>query len=153
MALGAIVAGTVANRVVYAGASLTAYTHVVIALVVCVVFLFSGPLLVFTGKLFYTKWRGTLEYGALATGVGGQFEPKWLKRPESIDESTLAVPDFSTTADLNQVVANVYDMGIIPLDLRNILLLIVATLLPFVPVVFMVIPLDAVLAHVVGFLL
>jgi hypothetical protein len=85
--------------------------------------------------------------------VGGQFEHKWLTRPESMDASALAVPDFSATADLYQVVTNVYAMGIIPLDLRNILLLIVATLLPFVPVVFMAIPLDAVLAHVVGFLL
>jgi hypothetical protein len=153
MAFGAIVAGMVANRVVHAGASLTAYTHVIATLVVCVVLLFSGPLLVFTGKLFYTKWRGTLAYGALATSVGGQFEHKWLTRPESLDESALAVPDFSTTADLNQVVANVYDMGIIPLDLRNILLLIVATLLPFVPVVFMAIPLDTIVAHVAGLLL
>ena len=73
MPLGAIVAGTVADRVVHAGASLTAYIHFPVALVVCIVLLFSGPLLVFTGKLFYTKWRGTLEYGALATGVGGQY--------------------------------------------------------------------------------
>jgi hypothetical protein len=153
MAFGAIVAGMVANRVVHAGASLTAYTHLMVALVVCVVLLFSGPLLVFTGKLFHTKWRGTFEYGALATGEGGQFEHKWLTRPESIDESTLAVPDFSATADLYQVVTNVYDMGIIPLDFRNILLLIVATLLPFVPVVFMAIPLDAIVAHVAGLLL
>jgi len=91
--------------------------------------------------------------GALAHGVGGQFKHKWLKRPESMDESALAVPDFSATADLYQVLTNVYNMGIIPLDLRNILLLIVATLLPFVLVVFMAIPLDAILAHVAGLLL
>src|SRR5215470_139704 len=121
MALGTIVAGTVADRVVHAGASPTAYIHLIVALVVCVVLLFGGPLLVFTGKLFYTKWRGTLEYGALATGVGGQFEHKWLKRSEGIDESALAVSDFSAITDLYQAVSNVYDMGIIPLDLRNIL--------------------------------
>jgi len=85
--------------------------------------------------------------------VGGQFEHKWLKRSEGIDESALAVSDFSAITDLYQAVSNVYDMGIIPLDLRNILLLIVATLLPFVPVVFMAIPLDAILAHVAGLLL
>jgi hypothetical protein len=153
MAFGAIVAGRVANRVVHAGAPLTAYTPFIVALVVCVVLLFGGPLLVFTGKLFHTKWRGTFEYGALATGEGGQFEHKWLKRPERIDASALEVPDFSATTDLYQVVANVYDMGIIPLDLRNILLLIVATLLPFVPVAFMAIPLEAILAHVAELLL
>jgi hypothetical protein len=153
MALGAIVAGMVANRVVHAGALLTAYTHFMIALVVCVVLLFSKPLLVFTSKLLHTKWRGTFACGALATGEGGQFEHKWLKRPESMDESALAAPDFSATTDLYQVVANVYNMGIIPLDLRNILLLIVATLLPFVPVAFMAIPLDTILARVAGLLL
>jgi hypothetical protein len=74
----------------------------------------------------------------------------WL---EATVAETLAVPDFSATADLYQVVANVYAMGIIPLDLRNILLLIVATLLPFVPVVFLAIPLDAIVAHAAGLLL
>jgi hypothetical protein len=44
-------------------------------------------------------------------------------------------------------------MGIIPLDLRNILLLIVATPLPFVPVAFMATPLETILAHVSELLL
>jgi hypothetical protein len=153
MALGAVAAGRVANRVVYAGVPLTAYSHFIGALVVGVVLLFSGPLLVFTGKLFHAKWRGTFDYGALATGAGGQFERKWFTRPESIDASALEAPDFSATTDLYQVVANVYAMGIIPLDFRNVLLLIVATLLPFVPVAFMAMPFDAILAHIAELLL
>jgi len=153
LALGAIVAGMVANRVVHAGAPPTAYIHGIVALVVCVVVLFSGPPLVFTGKLRHAKWRGTVEYGALATGEGGQFERKWLNRTGSIDESVLEVSDFSATTDLYQVVTNVYAMGTIPIDFRNRLFLMIATLLPFLPFALMAVPLDVLLTKLAGLLL
>jgi hypothetical protein len=96
---------------------------------------------------------GTLEYGALATGEGLQFERKWLKRLGTIDESALEASDFLATTDLYQIVANVYDMGVIPLDLRNLLLLIIATLLPFVPVLLMALPFEVILQELAGLLL
>jgi hypothetical protein len=43
---------------------------------------------------------------------------------------------------LAQVVSNVYAMDVIPIDLRNLVLLILATLLPFAPVALMAVPLD-----------
>ena len=153
LALGAMGAGMVANRVVHAGASPTAYIHFVVALVVCVVVLFSGPLLVFTGKLSYAKWCGTFEYGALALSEGQQFECKWLNRASSIDTSMLEVPDSSATTDLYQVVSNVYAMGVTPIDLRNLIFLMIATLLPFAPVALMDVPLDVVLSKLSGLLL
>jgi hypothetical protein len=153
LALGAIGAGMVANRVVHAGTPPTAYIHFVVALVVCVVVLFSGPLLVFTGKLFYAKWRGTFEYGALALSEGQQFERKWLNRAGGIDASVLEAPDFSATTDLYQVVANVYAMGVIPVDLRNLVFLMLATLLPFAPVALIAVPFDVVLTKLSELLL
>jgi hypothetical protein len=153
LALGAIGAGMVANRVVHAGASPTAYIHFVVALVVCVVVLFNGPLLVFTAKLFYAKWRGMFEYGALALSEGQQFERKWLNRAGSIDASVLEAPDFSATTDLYQVVSNVYAMGVIPIDLRNLVLLMLATLLPFAPVALIAVPFDVVLTKLSELLL
>jgi hypothetical protein len=153
LALGAIGAGMVANRVVHAGASPTAYIHFVVALVACVVVLFSGPLLVFTAKLFYAKWRGTFEYGALALSEGQQFERKWFHRARSIDASVLEASDFSATTDLYQVVSNVYAMGVIPLDLRNLVFLMLATLLPFAPVALIAVPLEVVMTKLSELLL
>jgi hypothetical protein len=153
LALGAIGAGMVANRVIHAGASPTAYILFVVALVVCVVVLFSGPLLVFTDKLFYAKWRGTFQYGALALSEGQQFERKWLTRAGSIDASVLEASDFSATTDLYQVVSNVYAMGVIPMDLRNLVFLTLATLLPFAPVALVAVPLDVVLTKLSELLL
>jgi len=83
-----------------------------------------------------------------------QFEWKWLHRADGLDEGVLEVPDFSATTDLYQVVANVYDMNTIPLDLKNLIPLIVATLLPFGPVVLMAVPpLDLILQNLAKFLL
>jgi len=152
-ALGAIAAGFVANHIVHSGVPLTAYIHLVGGLVVSVVLLFSGPLLMFSGKLLQAKRRGIFAYGALAIGEGQQFERKWLHRAEGLDEGVLEVPDFSATADLYQVVANVHDMNVIPLDLKNLIPLIVATLLPFVPVMLMAVPLDVILAQLANLLL
>ena len=65
-----------------------------------------------------------------------------------IDESALGVQDFSATVDLFQTVANVYEMKLLPVDVRSLALIAGATLLPFVPVVFMGIPTDVVLAKI-----
>jgi hypothetical protein len=152
-ALGAIVAGFVANHVMHAGVQLAAYLYLIGGSIVCVLILFSGPLLTFSGKLFRARRRGIFAYGALATSEGKQFERKWLDRAGGIDESALEVPDFSATTDLYQVVSNVYDMGTIPLDLKDLVPLAIATLLPFVPVALMAVPLDVLLRQLANLLL
>lgn len=152
-ALGAIVAGFVANHVMHAGIQLTAYVHLIGGSVVCVLILFSGLLLTFSGKLLRARRRGIFAYGALATAEGQQFERKWLDRAEGIDESALEVPDFSATTDLYQVVSNVYDMKSLPLDLKDLIPLIIATLVPFVPVALMTVPLDVLLRQLANLLL
>jgi hypothetical protein len=153
LTLGVIGAGRVANGVIHEGASPLAFKYSVIALVVFVVVLFSGPLLVFAGKLLRVWRAGVFQYGALADTVGHQFERKWFNRPGSTDESALDVPDFSATTDLYQIVSNVYEMRFVPLDLTSVIALIVATLLPFLPVVLMTVPLDVVLSRLANLLL
>jgi hypothetical protein len=152
-ALGAVVAGFIANHIIHLGVAPAVYLYLVGGLVVGVVILFSGPLLIFSGKLLQTKRQGIFAYGALATGEGQQFERKWLNRVEDLDENMLEVPDFSATTDLYQVVANVHNMSTIPLDLSNLSPLIAATLLPFVPVALMIVPLDVILQQLVKLLL
>jgi len=152
-ALGAIVAGFVANHIVHAGVPPTAYLYLIGGLVVGVVLLFSGPLFMFSDKLLRAQRQGIFEYGALATGEGQQFERKWLNRVGPLDEGVLEVPDFSATTDLYQVVSNVYEMGTIPLDLKDLVPLAAATLLPFVLVALMTVPLDVLLRQLANLLL
>ncbi len=153
LALGAVAAGAVANRVLYSGAPLLAFKHVAIGLVVFILALSAGPLTVFIKKLRGAKRRGTFEYGALACAVGRQFEQKWLGRAGGVDEGTLEAQDFSATTDLFQVVSNVYEMDSLPFGLKNLSELVVATLLPFVPVALLAVPFDVILKSIAKLLL
>ncbi len=141
-ALASIVAGAMANGVVHDGHPPMAYKYIIAGVTLVVVVLFSGPLLVFTGKLIRQWWRGVFEYGALATDFGQRFEHRWLRR---IDDQALEAPDFSAATDLSSVVTNVYQMRLVPMDLKSLGPLVVATLLPFVPVLLMAAHLDTIL--------
>jgi len=144
-ALGALVAGIMANRLIYHGVTMAIFKKMSIVLVVFIVVFFCGPLFIFTRKLIAEKRRGILAYGSLALGMGRQFERKWFDRSGQIEEAALEVPDFSSTTDLYQIVSNVYGMWSIPIDFRDVIMLIVATLLPFIPVLFIVLPFDVIL--------
>jgi len=150
---GTIVAGMVANRVVHLHASPLSYAHLIGAVAVFSLVIFCGPLLTFAGKLLQEWRRGIFRYGALADRAGAEFEAKWLDKPATPGDSMLDVPDFSTCTDLYQVVSNVYEMRVIPLDLRSVVLLLLATLAPFVPVMLMAVPFDTVVAKIAGLLL
>jgi hypothetical protein len=145
LGFGFIVAGAVANGVVTHGKNLLGYRYLVIGLVLFVIILFGAPLLVFTRKLTETWRRGVFEYGGIANALGRQFEQRWF-RSRRVGESALEVQDFSATVDLYQFVAYVYDMRLVPWDLKSALLLVLAALLPFVPVVLIAIPFDVILA-------
>src|SRR5215813_1290212 len=144
-ALGAVVAGQVANRITLYGESLATFKHIVIGLVVFALILFVGPLTLFIGKLRETRRRGDFEYGALAGEVGRQFERDLLYSERGVCEEGPNAPDFSSAANICGIVANVYEMKDFPFGLRNLGLLIAVALLPFVPVALMVLPVNVII--------
>jgi len=143
-ALGALVAGIAANRIVYLGGSVLIFRKTIVALVIFVVVFFSGPMLAFTRNLMAEKRRGIMAYGALAHGLGQQFEHKWIEHSGKVEESALEAADFSSTTDLYQIVSNVYRMWAIPIDLRDVGGLVVTTILPFIPLMLFVISPDVI---------
>lgn len=136
-ALGAIVAGMVANRVAHSGINLLEFRYVLIGFVVLVAFVFVSPLFAFTGKLVMAWRRGVIEYGALAQSLGRQFERRRLRRAAT--EEALDANDFSATVDLYSIASNVYGMNVVPFGLRDLASIAIAALLPFLPVVAMAI--------------
>ncbi len=104
--------------------------------------MFIAPFLVFSPVLLKAWQRGSIEYGALAGRVGDAFENKWLGRGGSLDQAALEKPDFSATTDLYSVAANVYAIRFVPVDLKDLLVIVGALLAPFVPVVMLAVPVD-----------
>lgn len=137
---GVVVAGSAANRVAYQGATVDAFQNTVGGLLVFVLVLFVGPLLVFAMKLHRQKVQGIFTYGALADDVGRQFENKWIANYDKYAGVALESSDFSATTDLYQVVSNVHEMHVLPFDVKGLLSLMVSALLPFIPVVLMMVP-------------
>ncbi|MGN6149295.1 MAG: hypothetical protein ACTHPD_12195, partial [Rhizomicrobium sp.] len=118
---------------------------------VLVAALFLGPLLVFVRKLM-AAWRwGIFEYGALARGLGRQMEKKWIGQTASAE--ALDANDFSATTDLYSIAANVYGMTLFPVSLANLIILFVATILPFVPVILMSVSPDVLFQKLTGIVL
>jgi hypothetical protein len=145
MALAVIVAGRSAHLVLAGGALPTQHFLFNAGLLAAIAVLFVAPLLVFIPTLVHAWQRGTLAYDALADQVGHAFERKWLS--QNVDKSALEKPDFSATTDLYGVVANVHAIRFVPVDLKDVIPLVAAMLLPFVPVVLLAFPLDAIWGH------
>jgi hypothetical protein len=126
-ALGAVVAGGIANRVVHQGMHLIEFKYIIATLIVAILILFVAPLIVFTRGILQARRRGIFAYGALAGAVGRHMERKWLKGTDGVDEGALDVQHFSATTDLYQIVSNVYQIKSMPLDLQDL----VVSLSPF----------------------
>lgn len=78
-AFGAMLAGTLANRIFYSGAKLPEFKMQIAAGVILLIFLLVGPLLVFAPRIAQAKRTGLLEYGALAQRYVREFDTKWLR--------------------------------------------------------------------------
>jgi hypothetical protein len=150
-ALATMVAARTARHVLEAGTLPTPDLWFNAGALLTLLALFAAPLLAFVPTLLRAWQRGTLAYGALAGRIGAAFEHKWLGT--AADRDALARPDFSATADLYGVAANVYALRFVPIDLKNLAALAAALLAPFVPVVFLAIPVDVLLGSLRSLLL
>ena len=107
----------------------------------------------FSGKLLATWDRGVLDYGALANRVGREFERHWIEDRGDFAANPLHGQLSSAAARMGTLSSNVYGMRFVPVDSRSVILLVVMTLLPFLPVVLMVLPLDVVVKDLAKFLI
>jgi len=149
-AIGAIIAGAIANRVTHDGASLFSFRYLIVGFdIFCLIF-FVSPLLVFSNKLMETWRRGSRQYGALARYIGRELEKKWLNR--EVGSEVLEANDFSATIDFYAVAANACTINIVPVAMRNILILAAGAVLPFVPVLLVAVPPSVLVQKLAGLL-
>ena len=145
LAQGALLAGMMANRIFYAGATLHQFKLELIGLVAVMVFAILGPLLVFSPKLAAAKRAGSREYGILAQNYAREFDRKWLRGGAAADEPLLGSADIQSLADLGNSFAVVKEMKLVPFSAQTVLQLAVITLLPVGPLLLTMIPLEELL--------
>lgn len=134
-------AGVLANDIVYDKIPLQNFVPAIITYAVVILIVFTGPLLVFSGMLRRVKRHGLHEYGALATTYTSSFHKKWIKGENPDHEVLLGTGDIQSLADLGNSFSIVDKMKPIPIDPLDLLHLVVASLLPMVPLLLTVMPL------------
>ncbi len=150
--LGVGLAGAIANRVFHEGQKVLAYRYLAPVLIAAALLISVVPYFFFTPTLMRMRRRGMLKYGALARGVGEQFEQKWLDRVESVNEEVLMVPDFTATRDLYAVAHNIEEIRVVPVGSIDVYMFVVAALIPCIPVVIAAIPFNVLLKAVMKLL-
>jgi len=132
-AQGTMLAGLVAERVLYSGQSLVSFRLQIGGFVVFFVLAILGPLLMFTPRMAESKRKGLADYGLLAQRYVESFERKWLRRPSAGSEELLGTGDIQSLADLGNSYAMVRDMRAVPFGLEDISRLAAATVAPLLP--------------------
>ena len=149
-AVGAMLAGRVAAEVMRTGAKLETFQYVLAEVVIAVIAMAVIPTVAFSLRLM-AEWRaGVFTYGRLSSGLGQRFEEKWIRAGRKLGPDMLEQTDFSAAIDLSSYVANVYDMQLLPIDIRSIVILAIFTAAPMLPVVLVGAPLSVILDDLAG---
>ena len=152
VAHGAMLAGPVANRILYLGAALPEFKVEITVLLIFLLCLVLGPLLLFAPQLAHAKRQGNREYGALAARYVREFDDKWLRSGASANEPLVGSADIQSLADLDNSFEVVRRMQIAPITRDALVRLVVATLLPLAPLLLTMMPLEELLRKLLGIL-
>lgn len=150
IAHGAMVAAQIANRIFFVGARLPEFkTEIAVMLAFLMVIVF-GPLLVFSPQLAWAKRRGLIEYGTLAERYVRDFDGKWLRQRTADGEPLLGSADIQSLADMGNSFAVVRTMRLAPITRDAVLQLAACMLVPLLPLLLTVMPLEQLTRKLLG---
>ncbi len=150
VAHGAMLAGTIANRILYMGAALPEFKMEIAGYLLFVLCLVFGPFLVFAPQLAAAKRSGLSEYGTLAERYVRAFELKWLRGGAAANEPLVGSAVIQSLADLGNSFEIVKTMRLAPITRGALLGLCVAVLAPIVPLMFTTMSLEDLVKQLVG---
>jgi hypothetical protein len=152
VAHGALVAGQIGDRILHLGAQLPDFKGEIALLVIFLSILVHGPLLVFAAQLSRNKRKGRNEYDALAQRYVREFELKWLRGGAPSDEPLVGSADIQSLADLGNSLEVVRSMRAVPVTKDAVVQLVAATLIPILPLMLTMMPLEELLKKLFGML-
>ncbi len=146
LAISAVVSGGLAYEIVHRGSSISELKYHVIVFVVLAIVVIHFPLLAFSGRLARCRFRGLLDFGTLIGRHDRAFDKKWINRPDITPENLLGNPDVQSLAAIAVIFEHVDRIQLIPFDKKALAVLIVAALIPMIPLLGTAIPLTEILS-------
>jgi len=131
-AQGVILAGVVADRVLFRGESLQSFRFQIAGFIVFFLVAILSPLLMFSLRMARAKRKGLADYGMLAQRYVEGFGEKWVRSSHPSGE-LLGSGDIQSLADLANSYQVVREMRVGPFGLQDISRLAIATAAPLSP--------------------
>lgn len=132
-AQGVLLAGLIANQVVYEGRNLLSFKLEAGGFVAFFVLAVVAPLVMFSPQLERTKWRGSVEYGLLASRYDFDFVRRWTQAGGLETGELRGAPELKPMVELASIYSNVREMHLVPFGWRVITRLSATTAAPLLP--------------------
>ena len=145
LAHGTLLAGLIANRIFFRGATLLDFKFELVVVPVFLLLVVLGPLLLFMPRLAEARRVGLREYGTLAQRYVREFDDKWLRSGAPTGEPLVGSADIQSLADLGNSFEIIRGLRAVPITKEALLQLAVITLVPVAPLVLTMVPLDELL--------
>ena len=153
LAHGALAAGQIANKILYAGEKLPEFILEIFFVAVFLVCLFVAPLMVFAPQVTETRRRGLRQYGVLAQGYVRAFDNKWLRGGAPADEPLLGSGDVQSLADLGNSFGVIESMRLTPVSKLAVVELVAGFLAPIAPLALTLMPPEKLIQSLIGLVL
>ena len=147
-----MLAGAMANTILYEGTVLTTFYVEVVAYTVITVSVIVLPLLVFMIPLSAAKRQGLREYGQFSRQYVDEFADKWMRGSMPKGEALVGSADIQSLADLGNSFDKVRGMSIVPITRGAVIQLIIAALLPLLPLTLTLISFEELLKRIIHIL-
>jgi hypothetical protein len=145
-AVSAVISAGFAYEIIHRNESLQSLKYHAITFVVVILLLLHAPLLTFSHRLSNCRYHGLLAYSRFVLRHDRRFDEKWIENPAPDDDELLGSVDIQSLADIGTVYRHVYEMRLIPFDGKAFAVLVAAAVLPLVPLLGTVIPLNEIFA-------
>jgi len=145
LAGSSVFCSAILTQAIYRGAKPQEFAPELVAFVLIVIVAFLAPFLVFTPKLMTAKRHGLMEYGALATQYTQLFADKWVSGGAEPTEPLLASADIQSLADMGNSFDRVASMRLFPVGWSDLKSIVLAALVPAVPLALTQVPLEKVM--------
>lgn len=150
VAQASVVSSQIAKYILTNKVSLSDFTTTIIVNVIVLLILFILPTLFFVKKLTNVRFKGILEYGVVSQKYVSGFHNKWVKNINPQKEELLGSADIQSLADLFNSFQIVTKMRIVPFSIMQVVLLILVISVPYLPLIFFIVPPLEVLKYLIG---
>jgi hypothetical protein len=144
----AVVAGTIFTQIRYTGEKLPQYLTEITGVLIFVVLTLTFPLGFFFVQLQNAARRAKREFGILASSYVDDFHRKWIEGRNSAAEPLLGTSDIQSLADLANSFEVISRIRMIPISKEVLSRLVINVAIPFLPLIFTMVPLAELLEKV-----